>query len=79
MMTPEEFARYTFWHRKNKPSPLIETKMSDELGRAMEDYIVTIIDSWDEVRQATAYWYLNRSGMTLARARAIRVKAGLSD
>ena len=59
--------------------PQMAMKLSDELGRALEDYIVTIVGSWDDVRQATAYLWLNKSGMTLERAHQIRVKAGLSD
>lgn len=65
-----------------QPDPLMAvapTTMGTELARALEDYITTIIDSWDDTRQATAYLYLNRSGMTLDKARAIRVKAGMSE
>lgn len=58
---------------------MLAEKLSTEAGKAMEDYLVTVIDAWDDLRKATAYRYLHAQGMNLQKAHEIRVKAGLSD
>ena len=54
-------------------------RLSPTASKALEDYVTAIIDAWDETRKATAYAYLHAQGMTIAKARALRVKAGLSS
>jgi hypothetical protein len=61
------------------PAAMAAEKLSPEAGRAMEDYLINVINAWDEVRKATAYHYLHAQGMNLQKAYQIRVKAGLSD
>ena len=56
------------------------TKMTSELVRNIEDQVRELIDKLPTLEHtATLYLQLHAEGMTLERARAIRVKAGMSD
>lgn len=63
-----------------KPSQPVLSSFRDQQDRdAFEDYLREIVDSWTVEQQATVYWYLHASGMTLQTATSIRRKAGLTS
>lgn len=61
------------------PAVMATEKLSPAAIRGMEDYLVAVIDAWDDLKKATAYHYLHAQGMNLEKAHKIRIKAGLSD
>lgn len=60
------------------PQPVASPPRNNHDRDAFEDSLREIVDGWSAEEQATVYWYLHASGMTLQQATSIRRKAGLT-